>query len=670
MSRFLLLFLLLSTHSLFAQSPALYMAPVWTNTPVPAVYIPYDIEHEPLAQQGATFPPVPGQYFSDYYIVLHQPKAKPVTRIQYLKTGLGDYLEADLHAFNPALEKFAGGPIAYDSILGHHWATYQVKKGLTHILPLHGPTPLKSFAHNSPAYSTADPALSPDCRRLYFAAQAPGGQGGWDIYYCDRTPDHQWSAPQNLGPEVNTPHDERYPSISPDGTLYFASKGYGDTTHFDLQAYAQGQRTLLPYPVNSKYDDLMLFESRHKQLWLTSNRPPIHSTQPSATPQLYRLTPKPSIQALVRQNRRQTPVADVQIYIKKAEDGDFPAQSLRSNAKGEFAFWLSPFQRYNLKFIAPGYDTLRKDLDFCTLGNNRTFDITEQRFCEIDLQVRYDNKPLTTPIYVAIYEKEVRIDSLLTDPQGRLRFDIRPEHPYRLVAYYPNLPPLEATAVSSTANRQYISKLINFTPPNGAYTRLSMIDRETMKGLPDVQVHVYQGKDKNTSFLPSVSDGQGNTAVTLSKDEHYIVLGIRPDKLGYTLLDTQSEAEQLDTLYPKLYLIDRKPGALLARFTRPDDPILLQAGKEEEMLAVLALLDEVPNLKIEILAHADPSEPKAQAITRDAAEFAADFFYLNGIARNRVQAKGLGGSQPIVRCEQCTPIQRQQNRRVEIKILQ
>ncbi len=55
--------------------------------------------------------------------------------------------------------------------------------------------------------------------RFYFHANYPGGAGGFDIYYCDKTKDG-WSDPVML--ELSSEADETYPSLTPgDETIYF-----------------------------------------------------------------------------------------------------------------------------------------------------------------------------------------------------------------------------------------------------------------------------------------------------------------------------------------------------------------------------------------------------------------------------------------------------------------
>ena len=75
-------------------------------------------------------------------------------------------------------------------------------------------------------YSDIDPFLSPNGQRLYFSSIRPVDgvtNGDIDLWMVERTA-QGWSEPIHLGPEVNSPDaDELYPSVSADGTLYFAS---------------------------------------------------------------------------------------------------------------------------------------------------------------------------------------------------------------------------------------------------------------------------------------------------------------------------------------------------------------------------------------------------------------------------------------------------------------
>jgi Tol biopolymer transport system component len=91
----------------------------------------------------------------------------------------------------------------------------------------------------SGVYSDIDPFIAPDGQRLYFSSVRPvNGQPRQDIdlWMVERTAEG-WGAPIHLGDAVNTPNaDELYPSVSSDGTLYFASGPFfpQPLRHFDI----------------------------------------------------------------------------------------------------------------------------------------------------------------------------------------------------------------------------------------------------------------------------------------------------------------------------------------------------------------------------------------------------------------------------------------------------
>jgi Tol biopolymer transport system component len=75
----------------------------------------------------------------------------------------------------------------------------------------------------------ARPNLRPDGLELVFDSTRPGGQGGADVYVATRDSRRDpWAAPENLGPDVNSPANETRPSLSWDGLrLYLGSNRAG-----------------------------------------------------------------------------------------------------------------------------------------------------------------------------------------------------------------------------------------------------------------------------------------------------------------------------------------------------------------------------------------------------------------------------------------------------------
>lgn len=132
------------------------------------------------------------------------------------------------------------------------------------------------FPYNDPDYSLAHPSYDEDAQVLYFASDMPGGQGGVDIYSSGYE-NGNWSAPVNLGPEINTSGDEMFPYVDArQSILYFSSNGYGGVGGLDVYRVAtNGEKRIvnLGYPINSPKDDFGLIINRAGDSgYLSSNR--------------------------------------------------------------------------------------------------------------------------------------------------------------------------------------------------------------------------------------------------------------------------------------------------------------------------------------------------------------------------------------------------------------
>ncbi len=85
-----------------------------------------------------------------------------------------------------------------------------------------------------PAINTAAdesaPFLAPDDRTLYFSSKGFSGYGGADIYVTKRRDDTwtNWSEPENLGPEINSPHDDLFFNIPNFSEYAYYSRGVSE----------------------------------------------------------------------------------------------------------------------------------------------------------------------------------------------------------------------------------------------------------------------------------------------------------------------------------------------------------------------------------------------------------------------------------------------------------
>ncbi len=92
-----------------------------------------------------------------------------------------------------------------------------------------GPARSLGLIVNSP-WSDFGTCTSVDGLELYFSSDRPGGSGGPDLWGSTRQSTQEpWGAPVNLGPTVNSPYADCYPSLSADGLALYFSGDYSSS---------------------------------------------------------------------------------------------------------------------------------------------------------------------------------------------------------------------------------------------------------------------------------------------------------------------------------------------------------------------------------------------------------------------------------------------------------
>jgi len=123
------------------------------------------------------------------------------------------------------------------------------------------------------------PAISSDESIIVFSSDLKGSVGKNDLWMCTYDKKKkEWSAPVNLGPEINTAENEGFPFIAEDGSLYYASNGLLGMGGYDIfKAEKKGDKWGKPanmqYPINSAGDDFgIIFEGLKNKGYFSSNR--------------------------------------------------------------------------------------------------------------------------------------------------------------------------------------------------------------------------------------------------------------------------------------------------------------------------------------------------------------------------------------------------------------
>lgn len=115
---------------------------------------------------------------------------------------------------------------------------------------------------NSKAFES-DAYITPDGKTLYFSTGKYSEDGTLDLYYSTRGSDGDWGPAKSMGGAINTKYDDDSPYVSKDGkTLYFSSRGHNTMGGYDIfkSAYDSighkwGAPENMGYPINTPDDD-------------------------------------------------------------------------------------------------------------------------------------------------------------------------------------------------------------------------------------------------------------------------------------------------------------------------------------------------------------------------------------------------------------------------------
>ena len=142
--------------------------------------------------------------------------------------------------------------------------------------------PVKLNLKTADSVSVGHPCVSEDGKYLIFASDMDGNgsMGGRDLWYTTyNKKNEEWTAPVNMGPEINTAGDELFPSFGLNGELIYASNGLPGMGGLDIfkavkvgEEYKWENPTNLGSPINSDYNDYALVEATERKGYFTSER--------------------------------------------------------------------------------------------------------------------------------------------------------------------------------------------------------------------------------------------------------------------------------------------------------------------------------------------------------------------------------------------------------------
>jgi len=156
-----------------------------------------------------------------------------------------------------------------------------VTSTILHLIKKNGKWGKPQVAPFSGRYKDLEAAFSPDGQTVYFSSDRPTASNpmkkDFDIWRVKRKPNGTWTAPENLGPIVNSDKSEFYPSPTRNGNLYFtveADYGKGSEDIVICKPATGGgfnKPESLPDDINTKYDEFNAFVDPDEQFILFSS---------------------------------------------------------------------------------------------------------------------------------------------------------------------------------------------------------------------------------------------------------------------------------------------------------------------------------------------------------------------------------------------------------------
>ena len=197
---------------------------------------------------------------------------------------------------------------------------------------------------NKEGFSSKQPFCTADGKTLFFAADIPGGSGGFDIWYALINADGTIGEPINAG-TINTKEDEQAPFFhSRTGNLVFSSNGRQGMGGFDLFTSKMkesifGNPENMGHPVNSSRDDIYFFAPEKNEL--LKNAVIGSDRGAECCLETYTVVKAPknkTISGVVRDCKNNEPLEGATVTMKNGNGQNFQATT---GADGKFSFDLA-----------------------------------------------------------------------------------------------------------------------------------------------------------------------------------------------------------------------------------------------------------------------------------------------------------------------------------------
>ncbi len=218
--------------------------------------------------------------------------------------------------------------------------------------------------------------VSSDGKMIVFSSRRPGGFGGKDLYSAVLMPDSSWSMVTNLGAEINTEWDEDGPFLLPNGkVLIFSSnceKSMGEMDIFQSEKDSSGNWSVpvnLGYPINTVAEDVFYFVSLRGKGYYSSALKEGYGNYDiyEVFPGLIGNVMPVAIVTGILTVEGKPGGGEIKVTDKKTNE--LLGNYLANSTSGKYLVILMPGREYRIEYSAEGYTPQYRDFDFTKLDS-------------------------------------------------------------------------------------------------------------------------------------------------------------------------------------------------------------------------------------------------------------------------------------------------------------
>ncbi len=512
---------------------------------------------------------------------------------------------------------------------------------------------------NYPTYSVGHPSLSATGDTLFFTSDIPtDNRGRTDIYMSVRQND-EWSAPMNLGDNINTDGSEMFPFFHHSGVLVFASNGIeGGKGGLDLyysQLTPNGFTKAQPIEqLNTEYDDFGLIIHKNGRIgYFVSNRP---GQEGDDDIYMIEIDKKLfSINGTIVDNTTNETIPDANVQLSDC-DGNQIA-TLKSDTQGQFAFSGIAIGCYMVKGEKIGYNEQTVRLENTGTANVRLAPKKELDILVVDKLTR---NPIPSALLKIDNTTGIKLKpdatfySRIDENQNAVNIEVSADSylTKKLVVETSQPGKIQRTILLSAFAKELEIIVLDYDTRVPIVNAKVVLDKQQAKPLNSSGILVSELGERQKSVSIEVgADGYLNQSLTVQTDGN--------EKFSETVLLMKREMDRsfvLENIYYDVNKWDILPASAI------------------ELDKLVAILKDNPDIVVELGSHTDSrgSDEYNLQLSQRRSESAVAYIVSKGIPQQQIVAKGYGETKLVNHCVNgvwCSDDDHRKNRRTEFKII-